>query len=36
MSGPPGLIAISNAKDAPAWQKAAASWWMEQGLVIKP
>jgi hypothetical protein len=32
MSGSP--LAISKAKDAPAWQKAAARWWMEQALAI--
>jgi hypothetical protein len=30
MSGSPGLLAISKAKDAPSWQKAAAQWWIEQ------
>jgi hypothetical protein len=34
MPGSPGILAISKAKDAPAWQKAAARWWMEQGPAI--
>jgi transcriptional regulator with XRE-family HTH domain len=34
MSGSPGLLAISKAKDAPLWQAAAARWWLEQGPAI--
>jgi hypothetical protein len=34
MSGSPSLLAIAKVKDAPAWQKAADRWWMEQGLTI--
>jgi hypothetical protein len=29
ISGSPGLLAIANVKDAPAWRKAGARWWLE-------
>jgi hypothetical protein len=34
MSGSSGLLAIENAKEAPAPPKAGARWWMEQGPAI--
>jgi hypothetical protein len=35
-SGSSGLLAIANAKEAPAPPKAGAQWWMEQGPAITP
>ena len=35
MSGSPGLLAIAKSRDAAAWQKAAARWWIDQGPAIR-
>ncbi len=34
MSGSPGLLVLSKSADVPAWQSAAARWWLAQGPAI--
>jgi hypothetical protein len=35
MTGSAGLRAISRSATAPAWQKAAARWWIEIGPAVR-
>lgn len=35
MSGSPGLESIAKARTSPAWQREAATWWLQQGAAVR-